>query len=204
MQDDLLMGYKEKEAKRKGLTPGQKTATKVFGVLTCLIWVGWIVARSTVGGMCERPDLVQDFDSSRYLGRWHEMYRENSVPFESEDCATATYVELPRNYIEVNNVEYAIAEGKFPRGSDTFPGKAQCSNFRSGLCQVKFFELSPWSDYSILSTDYDSHAVVYACDTFAAGAVKVDWLWVLTRTPLAIGSAAHSAMETTVFDVITS
>ena len=123
------------------------------------------------------------------------MYREKSVPFEKEDCATATYVELPSNYIEVNNIEYSIAEKKHPKGDPLRPGKAQCSNFRSGLCQVKFFELSPWSDYSILSADYSQNAVVYACDTFMAGAIKFDWLWILTRAPLAIGSAAHKAMS---------
>ena len=32
--------------------------------------------------------------------------------------------------------------------------------------------------------------------------VKADWLWVLTRVPNAIGSAAHSAMKDIVFKVI--
>ena len=69
---------------------------------------------------------------------------------------------------------------------------------------MKFFELSPWSDYSILDTDYDSYSVVYACDTFFAGAVKFDWLWVITRTANAIGSAAHTAMKDTVYAIINS
>ena len=82
------------------------------------------------------------------------------------------------------------------------PGKAQCSTFRSGLCQVKFFELSPWSDYSILYTDYTTHTVVYGCDTFLMNAIKLEWLWSLTRVPLLIGSAAHTTMTDTVFKVI--
>ncbi len=52
------------------------------------------------------------------------MYREKSVPFEKEDCATATYVELPGNYIEVNNIEYSIKEKRFPKGDPIRPGKA--------------------------------------------------------------------------------
>ena len=55
-----------------------------------------------------------------------------------------------------------------------------------------------------MDTDYDSYSVVYACDTFGAGAVKFDWLWVVTRTANAIGSAAHTAMKNTVFDIINS
>ena len=101
----------------------------------------------------------------------------------------------------MNNIEYNIEDGEFPK--DTVkPGKAQCSSLRSGLCQVKFFELSPWSDYSILYTDYDTHSVVYGCDTFAAGAIKFDWLWSLTRTPLEIGTSAHTTMKSTIWDVI--
>ena len=73
-----------------------------------VIWIGYIVTRLTIGGNCERPTLVENFDRQQYLGRWYEMYRETSVPFESEDCATATYVELPRNYIEVNNIEWSL------------------------------------------------------------------------------------------------
>ena len=61
------------------------------------------------GGNCERPELIKDFDRVKYLGRWYEMYRESSVPFEKEDCATATYRALDYNYIEVNNVEYSLS-----------------------------------------------------------------------------------------------
>lgn len=185
-----------------GITDSQKTAITAWTAITATLWSGWLVAKVTVGGQCERPELVKDFNREDYLGRWYEMYREKSVPFEEEDCATATYVELPSNYIEVNNIEYSLDEQAFLKGDPSGFGKAQCSSLRSGLCQVKFFELSPWSDYSILYTDYTTHSVVYGCDTFGAGALKFDWLWALTRVPNAIGSAAHDVMTTTVFDVI--
>ena len=96
--------------------------------------------RLTYGGLCERPKLVKDFDPDRYVGRWYEFYRSYSVGFETEDCATATYVKLPRNYIQVNNVEYELDNQRFKNGVDyTRPGRAQCSSFFSGKCQVEFF-----------------------------------------------------------------
>ena len=64
--------------------------------------------------------------------------------------------------------------------------------------------VQPWSDYKILYTDYTTHSVVYGCDTFVGCMVKFDWLWSLTRAPLAIGSAAHTTMKNTVFAVINS
>ena len=146
---------------------------------------------------------MENFNRKKYLGRWYEMYREKSVPFESEDCATATYRELDWNYIEVNNIEYSLSEKKFPNGNPpSIEAKAQCSFFRSGLCQVSFNAFQPWSDYSILYTDYTTHSVVYGCDNYIAGMIRFDWLWTLTRTPNAIGSADHTTMKTTVFNII--
>ena len=81
----------------------------IWTALTALIWIGYMVSRFTMGGLCERPSLVENFDRSQYLGRWYEMYRVHDVPFQSQDCATATYVEKPWNYIEVNNIEWNIA-----------------------------------------------------------------------------------------------
>ena len=90
----------------------------------------------------------------------------------------------------------------WPRGNPNAKADAQCSSFTSGLCEVKFVWIQPWSDYKILHTDYDTHAVVQGCDQFVGGMVMVDWMWVLTRVPNAIGSAAHTLMKDIAFKVI--
>ena len=131
------------------------------------------------------------------------MFRDETVPFESHDCATATYFELPSNYIDVNNVEFDVTNQIYPKGEEPGDARAQCSFWQSGLCQVKFFELAPWSDYKVVSTDYTSYSIVYGCDTFLAGAIKLEWLWVLTRTALEIGTSDWTTMRDNVFDIIT-
>ena len=115
-----------------GLTDSQKKASIVWAIITVLFWTCYIAARLTVGGLCERPQLVRNFEVDNYVGRWYEMYRAEN-PFEQEDCATADYVKLPQNYIQVNNLEYSISKQKNLEGIPD-PGKAQCSSFRSGLC----------------------------------------------------------------------
>ena len=65
------------------------------------------------------------------------MYRSKNVPFESEDCATATYKDKGRNFIEVLNTEYDIANGEFSNyknGDYDTKTKAQCSFWQSGYC----------------------------------------------------------------------
>ena len=107
--DNFVRALQEEKLRAAGkLNSRQKKAIIVWTIITCVIWIGWAVARFTVGGSCERPALQKEFERGKYLRRWYEMYRENTVPFESEDCATATYVEQPGNYIQVNNIEYAI------------------------------------------------------------------------------------------------
>ena len=44
---------------------------------------------------------------------------------------------------------------------------------------MSFFWFSPSADYRVVSTDYDTYALVYACnDLFMA---KADFAWLLTR-----------------------
>lgn len=81
-------------------------------------------------------------------------------------------------------------------------GKGIVSSFNSGLANVKFFPLAPWANYMILATDYDNYSVVYNCDAFSGGMVKVEYMWVLTRTPLAIDSADWIAMRDNVWAII--
>ena len=101
-------------------------------IVTGVLWLGWVVTYIFAGGYCDRPDLVENFSSEKYLGRWYEIYRSKNVPFEEDDCATATYIELPWNYIEVNNIEWSI-EKQINVDGVPDPGKAQYSSFRSGL-----------------------------------------------------------------------
>ena len=71
-----------------------------------------------------RPELASNFDRDQYLGRWYEMFRDLTVPFEEYDCATATYFALPYNYIDVNNVEFDTVTQTFPKGEEAAPAKA--------------------------------------------------------------------------------
>ena len=41
--------------------------------------------------------------------------------------------------------------------------------------------------------------IIYGCDTFLAGAIKIDWMWALSRNPLSIGTAAWTTRKNEVF-----
>ena len=180
-------------------------------VLTCIAWTGWIVCRLTIGGMCAKPDLAENFDTSLYLGRWYQMYVAKNVPFQDSDCITATYADKDGTNIQVDNQSYKISDGKLSNWDGTPPnGKpkryfvAHCSDFTTGHCQVKPFWFNPWNDYKIVGFDPDpvnGYSIVYGCDTFIGGAIKLDWVWIITRSALEINSAAWSSIKTKTFDI---
>ena len=183
--------------------------TIVMMVLTCVAWTAWIVCRLTVGGMCAKPSLASNFDKSLYLGRWYQMYQAKTVPFGT-DCITATYSDLDGTNIRVNNQQFTLS--KAPNGWGNWKGtppaggpdrlfKAHCSDWTTGHCQVKPFLFSPWNDYKVVDLDTDpnlGYSLVYGCDTFIAGAVKLDWIWVITRQALVIGSADWNTVKSRV------
>ena len=121
-------------------------------ILTGLIWSFYIVVRIIYGGDCDRPALTADFERQRYLGTWHEMYRDTSIEFSTpgeDECVVARYLELSNNYFEVKNLSYSIERAENIGGVPN-PGKGQCSNLQSGFCQIKFNDFLPWSGYSVV------------------------------------------------------
>mmetsp|Transcript_37344 Transcript_37344/g.49096 ORF Transcript_37344/g.49096 Transcript_37344/m.49096 type:complete len:149 (+) Transcript_37344:130-576(+) len=132
------------------------------------------------------------------------MFRHKEVPYEYADCSTATYSDRSLNRFQIDNREYELNNEKWARNNDFPLGKGIVSTWRSGLANVKFFELAPWANYMVLETDYKTYSIVFNCDAFAGGSYKDQWLWVLTREALRVDSDAWIKMRDKVFSVIKS
>ena len=77
----------------------------------------------TIGGTCPSHiewELQPNFQRDKYLGRWHEMFRNKETPYEYADCSTATYTKMSLNRIQIYNVEYELDNRKWARNND-FP-----------------------------------------------------------------------------------
>ena len=181
-------------------------------VLTSVAWTAWIVCRLTIGGMCDRPEPATNFSKETYLGRWYQQFVATTVPF-GDDCVTATYADKDGTNIQVDNQSSVPGQapssnwknGPPPAGEPDQYFKAHCSEFTTGHCQVKPFLFSPWNDYKVIAYDDDQsngYSIVYGCDTFIAGAVKLDWMWVITRQALVINSTAWNTMKTTIWNAM--
>ena len=54
----------------------------VWTGFTAAVWISFIVCRIVTGGSCPAVELDASFDRTAYLGRWYEMFRDSTIPFE--------------------------------------------------------------------------------------------------------------------------
>lgn len=127
-------------------------------------------------GACPNVTVVQDFDITQYLGKWYEIVRTSSMPFESGTCDTANYSLLKNGHVNVTNSE--TRDGKVTVAY----GDAYCDDDGTASCHVKFSKLSPYAGYQVLATDYKTYSVVLSCSS-VLGLYQWSFGWVLSRTP---------------------
>ena len=116
---------------------------------------------------------VREFDSARYMGKWHEIAR---LPHRFErglDRVTAEYAIAPDGSITVTN---RGVRGKEPR---SITGKAKLKYPEAkppvGELRVSFFDPF-YSDYRIIELPSDYRYAVVTGGT-------MDYLWILARAP---------------------
>ena len=123
----------------------------------------------------------KNFDIPRYLGRWYEIAKLGTIPFE-KDCvfATADYslLSASTNKLIIKNtcldanrdiIRVSVGEARIPDMND-----------KSKL-KVKFLEMPSTileSNYYCYWTDYLNYSIVGS-----PGFEEVKYLWILSRRP---------------------
>jgi apolipoprotein D and lipocalin family protein len=152
-------------------------------ISTCFSASGW--------GGC--PDTFRpgvEFNTTDYLGKWYEIARHNTIPFQKGDCGTATYSFKDENSIGVLNKE------KTPEKNVEIVGTATKTKdpFRFSLrfgdsILSKVFT----GDYRVASTDYKNFAIVYSCFDYFFG--RFYYAWILSRTPVMPDELLQKALK---------
>ena len=125
------------------------------------------------------PKLQEDFNYTRYLGDWHELYRSKSIKFESGADITARYGSDPEHpgRITVTNLQ-SLEGGKI--GTITGYAMRRSEETPASDLVVRF----NWflrGKYQVIRTDYDSYSIVYSSRKILFGLIKREYCWILAR-----------------------
>lgn len=125
------------------------------------------------------PKLQEDFEVSRYLGDWYELYRSKSICFEKGSDIIARYGSDPKHpdRITVTNLQ-TLDNGKI----DTITGYAVRKSPESPASDlIVRFNWLLRGKYKVIRTDYDNYSIVYSSRKILFGLLKKEYCWILAR-----------------------
>ncbi len=106
-------------------------------------------------------------------GSWFEIARDKSSLIEYGRCNKAQFsINSKNGEIIINNTYVSPLTGLFNYTTAT----AKCIGT---LCDVKFYFIYK-VNYQVLSTDYNSYALIYKCEDFLFA--KREKVWIYSRT----------------------
>lgn len=126
-----------------------------------------------------KPKLQENFNASRYLGDWYELYRSKSIRFENGSDILARYGSDPQHpeRITVTNLQ-SLDNGKI----DTITGYAVRRKDTAPASDLQIrFNFFLRGRYQIIRTDYDTFSIVYSSHCLFFGLIKREYCWILAR-----------------------
>nr|XP_056708067.1 apolipoprotein D [Euleptes europaea] len=128
-------------------------------------------------GKCPDPPVQEEFDVSKYLGKWY-MIEKLLSNLEKSDCVQTNYSWKGNGKFKVVKKEL-LSDGTVKESE----GEAwQMDPNEPAKLHVKFNWFLPAEPHLVISTDYSNYALVYSCVTFL-WFFHMDDAWILSRTP---------------------
>ncbi|KAI2667723.1 Apolipoprotein D [Labeo rohita] len=99
-----------------------------------------VSAQSIGSGKCPQPPVQQNFDPTRYTGRWYEIMKF-PTPFQLGECCQATYtlsdgIVLVRNDELLANGTVSFIEGTAKIVDASEPAKLEVSFFEETVSEL--------------------------------------------------------------------
>ncbi|KAJ8736580.1 hypothetical protein PYW08_007236 [Mythimna loreyi] len=152
-------------------------------------------AQIIMPGSCPDMKVMENFDASRYLGKWYEAEKYFFLFEFGGKCITADYSLKENGVVGVVNKQINILSGT----QTEIQGQAtQVSKSDGAKLAVSFPSLpvNVEAPYWVIKTDYETYSVVWSCYEF--GLFHTVNAWILTRErnpPVAVLEKAYSILD---------
>lgn len=137
---------------------------------TLLVGIGLVLNSCACKTIPEKASAVQNFDKTKYLGKWYEIARLDFKYEKGLNNVTAEYSLKENGMIKVDNKGYDFEKDKWKQsiGKAKFVGEETV-----GMLKVSFF--GPfYSGYNVIAIDDDYKYVLVAGES-------LKYLWILSR-----------------------
>ncbi|RUS83608.1 hypothetical protein EGW08_008627 [Elysia chlorotica] len=160
----------------------------MYRVLSLLLTVPVCLTNAQVPGFggCPKVQAQATLDVQKYLGDWFEIL---AFPFllESGKCSRATYSLKQDGHIQVYNRGVQKDGKQFSAVGDAFAPNAS----EPAKLLVKFSNSSPYANYWVVDTDYDTYTLIFSCEPLT-GLAHVNFAWILARNRTLDASVVQS------------
>ncbi|KAK4022377.1 hypothetical protein OUZ56_007847 [Daphnia magna] len=144
-------------------------AIKTSIVMVFMVWLAGVHCHTYYLGSCPRVDPVNDFDMSKFLGRWYVIQKFSTA----SSCWTYDFV---RNKTDdslkiVQSRDHVALDTVGLDNNYRYTGTLDVPDLnRPGFMRVRFpMSLAGKADYVVFSTDYDNYAAIYSCQSILFG-----------------------------------
>ncbi|XP_030631619.1 apolipoprotein Da, duplicate 1 [Chanos chanos] len=139
-------------------------------------------------GPCPEPATQPAFSLKKFMGRWFEIAKL-PAQFEKGRCIETNFTLKMDGTARVVSSE--ILKGELR----SIEGTAVVEDLKNpAKLGISYSYVLPYSPYWILSTDYETSAVVYSC-TDVLRLFHVDFAWILGRTRSLPAATINHAKE---------
>ncbi|XP_073991428.1 apolipoprotein D-like [Rhodnius prolixus] len=149
-------------------------------LLILSIWVDTSSSQVPYLGSCPDLKTVDNFDQTRYMGKWYEAERYFSLFEFGGKCINSNYTDgidsiniISKQTSTLTGIHSTI-EGEVQKTPNGFLSKMN----------LKYPYLPMDAPYWILDTDYDNYSVVWSCSNFGLFSTRNAWILTRARFPI--------------------
>jgi len=152
----------------------------LFAVVFSLVFLARSL--STGVGKCPKLNYMDNFNLSRFTGRWYEIERSFYLMQVISSCVSVDLVENTRGQLEVDVKTKSRWSGSFTVSEGVASQTRRDPSLMlykvvSNLPRVLSRYLPGAGFYQVLDTDYDTYAILWSCTNYGLAHSDLLWIW---------------------------